>query len=205
MVDHVIKLNNVNRNIPIGTATTRQRRGIHPPLFALWAAMASMVMMFGALTSAYIVRQAAGNWLEFRIPDVFFISTVVILASSATLHLSYRAYIRGYQAAHRWLLVASLTLGISFIILQYNGWMTLYNMGVVLDGNPGGSFFYVISGLHAAHVTGGIFALCVAVMHAFLLPFRFAEYRRKRFQLVLHYWHFVDFLWLYLFFFLLIQ
>ena len=162
-------------------------------------------MMFGSLTSAYIVRQAAGNWLEFRIPQVFFISTVFILASSVTLHAAYRAFRQGHEWPYKWLLVASLILGSTFIVMQYQGWMTLYSMGVALDGNPGGSFFYVISGIHAAHVIGGLFALITAAMHAFSLTFKPTEKRRRRFQLVLHYWHFVDFLWLYLFLFLLIQ
>jgi cytochrome c oxidase subunit 3 len=89
--------------------------------------------------------------------------------------------------------------------MQYQGWNDLYNMGVAFDGNPGGSFFYVISGVHAAHVAGGIFALMIAVLHAVSLSYKPNERRRRRFQLVLHYWHFVDFLWLYLFLFLLIQ
>lgn len=183
----------------------KQRKGIYPPLFALWVAMASIVMMFGALTSAYIVRQAAGNWLEFRIPDIFYISTIVILLSSVTLHISYTSFRTGKESLYKSMLVLSLLLGLAFVCLQYAGWMELFNMGVMLNGNPGGSFFYVISGLHVAHVLGGVFALIVALYHAFGLKFQPSEKRRRRFQIVLHYWHFVDFLWLYLFFFLLIQ
>ena len=64
-----------------------KRKGrVHPQKFALWVACASIVMMFAAMTSAYVVRQAGGNWLEFRLPDVFFYNTIVILLSSATLH-----------------------------------------------------------------------------------------------------------------------
>lgn len=185
--------------------TNTRRRGIYPPLFALWLAMGGIIMMFGSLTSAYIVRQAAGNWLEFQVPDVFFYSTVVILLSSITLHAAYRAFVKGSKNLYRVLLPVTLGLGLAFITLQYEGWMSLYDIGVSLDGNPSGSFFYVISGIHAAHVLGGIFALVVANTHAFSLSFRNSEKRRRRFQLVLHYWHFVDFLWLYLFLFLLIQ
>lgn len=183
----------------------KPRRGVHPPLFALWAGMAGIVMMFGSLTSAYIVRQAAGNWLEFRIPDIFYWSTIIILISSATLHAGYRAFRQQKEGLYKVMLPLSLLLGLTFIIMQYEGWNTLFRMGVALDGNPGGSFFYVISGIHAAHVIGGIFALLVATLHAYTLQFKFSEKRRRRFQLVLHYWHFVDFLWLYLFLFLLIQ
>ena len=167
--------------------------------------MASIIMMFGSLTSAYIVRQAAGNWLEFKIPDVFFLSTIVILLSSFTLHLSYWAFKNNREQLYKIGLPISLILGIIFIIMQYKGWIELYGIGVLLDGNPSGSFFYLISGLHAAHVIGGIFAIAVATMHAYSLVFRPSEKRRRRFQIVLHYWHFVDFLWVYLFIFLLIQ
>lgn len=183
----------------------KPRRGIHPPLFALWAGMASIVMMFGALTSAYIVRQAAGNWLEFRIPDIFYVSTIVILVSSVSIHISYTAFRTGKEQLYKLLLLGTMVLGVAFVCLQYTGWMELFEMGVMLNGNPGGSFFYVISGLHVAHILGGIFALLVAIYHAFTLKFNPTEKRRRRFQIVLHYWHFVDFLWLYLFFFLLIQ
>lgn len=195
----------MNTNISSGTLEPKRVRGIYAPLFALWIAMGSIVMMFGSLTSAYIVRQAAGNWLEFRIPDIFYFSTGVILVSSVVLHAAYWAFRNGKEILYKAMLPLALGLGILFIILQYQGWNALYAIGVALDGNPGGSFFYVISGIHAAHVIGGIFAMTVALMHAYLLPFKPTEKRRRRFQLVLHYWHFVDFLWLYLFLFLLIQ
>lgn len=183
----------------------KPRRGVYAPLFALWVAMAGIIMMFGSLTSAYIVRQAAGNWLEFEIPAVFYTSTIVILISSVTLHLSYWAFKNKREQLYKIALPVSLLLGIAFVVLQYQGWMELYNLGVMLDGNPSGSFFYLISGMHAAHVIGGIFALLVATLHAYSLTFKPTERRRRRFQIVLHYWHFVDFLWLYLFIFLLIQ
>ncbi|MEO6131709.1 MAG: cytochrome c oxidase subunit 3 [Saprospiraceae bacterium] len=195
----------MNTNSQIATTIHRPKRRVNSSLFALWIAMASIVMMFGSLTSSYIVRHAAGNWLEFRVPDIFFYSTAVILLSSLVLHLSYWAFKTGKAALYRTALPLSLLLGVLFIVLQYKGWLALYDIGVPLDGNPSGSFFYVISGIHAAHVLGGLFAISVATMNAFSLTYRPTEKRRKRFQLVLHYWHFVDFLWVYLFLFLLIQ
>lgn len=194
-------MNNKSQTVDVLTP----RRGVYAPLFAMWVAMAGMVMMFGSLTSAYIVRHAAGNWLEFQVPDLFYYSTIIMLISSVTLHLSYHAFKNKNETLYKIALPVTLMLGIVFIILQYEGWMDLYNIGVQLDGNPSGSFFYLISGLHASHVIGGIFALLVATQHAFSLKYQPTEKRRRRFQIVLHYWHFVDFLWLYLFIFLLIQ
>lgn len=195
----------MNTNSQIAITSHRPRKRMNSTLFALWVAMASIAMMFGSLTSAYIVRHAAGNWLEFRVPDIFFFSTGVILLSSLILHLSYWGFNKGKAGLYKIGLPVTLLLGILFIVLQYQGWLALYNIGVPLDGNPSGSFFYVISGIHAAHVLGGIFAIAVATLHAFTLTYKPSEKRKKRFQLVLHYWHFVDFLWLYLFLFLLIQ
>jgi cytochrome c oxidase subunit 3 len=179
------------------------RNRIHPQLFGLWIALASIIMMFGALTSAYIVRQAAGNWLEFRLPDLFIVSTIVILLSSVTIQMAYNGYKKQKEKTYKWGLILSFVLGLGFLILQYNAWMQLFNMGVDLRINPSGSFLYVITGVHAAHIVGGIAALTVALLHAFTLPFYYSDQRKNRFQLVLHYWHFVDILWVYLFIFLL--
>lgn len=161
-------------------------------------------MMFASLTSAYIVRQAVGNWQEYTLPDIFYLSTGVLLLSSVTLHTSYHAYKKGNASIYRGLLLLTGILGAAFVVLQYYGWQGLYAIGVPLDGNPSGSFFYVISGVHAVHVFGGIAALFVAVFHALTLNFEVTEIRRNRFALVVQYWHFVDILWLYLFVFILL-
>jgi cytochrome c oxidase subunit 3 len=178
---------------------------IHPLKFGLWLGMASIVMMFVAFTSAYLVRQAAGNWLEFALPRIFFVSTIVILISSVTLHLSYRSFVQENISVYRSLLVLSFLLGIAFIVLQYQGWMQLYSLGIDLKGNPSGGFLYVISGIHAVHVLGGLVAMFIALLSSFLLKKKISERRKINFELTLQYWHFVDLLWVYLLLFLYIS
>jgi cytochrome c oxidase subunit 3 len=78
-------------------------------------------------------------------------------------------------------------------------------MGATFTINPSSSFVYVISGLHAAHVIGGMGSLMVALIHAYYLPYKPTLRRRQRFELVVHYWHFVDVLWIYLLVFFTIQ
>jgi cytochrome c oxidase subunit 3 len=172
--------------------------------FGLWIGLGSITMMFIALTSAYIVRRSAGNWVDFRLPNMFFISTVVILFSSMALELSYRSFIAGKEKVYRLWLTITLILGLLFCVTQYFGWQQLYDIGVPLNGNPSGSFIYAISGLHVAHVVGGILALTVAVYHAFSLPYFVSGERQTRFKLVVQYWHYVDILWIYLLLFFLI-
>ncbi len=179
-------------------------RSINPQLFSLWIAIGSIIMLFGAWTSAYIVKQSAGNWLEFTIPSAFYFSTACIIASSITLHIAYKSFLDEKEGLYKGFLVTSLFLGIVFIALQYIGWTQLFNMGVDFRLNVSGSFFYLITGAHAAHVLGGIASLIVAIIHAFSLDFKVTSKRKNRFQLTLHYWHFVDILWVYLLIFLII-
>lgn len=187
---------------PIDDATKRNR--IHPHKLALWIGLATIVMMFTALTSAYIVRMAAGNWLEFQIPDIFYWNTAVIVASSITIHLSYEAFKREAALPYRVLLSLTFALGLLFLYLQYVGWDELAKT-VPLKTNPAGDFVYVLSWLHAAHVIGGIAILIVALIIALLLPVKASPARKLRFQLSLTYWHFIDLLWIYLLVFLSLQ
>lgn len=178
---------------------------IHPLKFALWVGIGSIVMMFGAFTSAYIVRRSAGNWLEFKLPDIFFLNTAVIVASSFALHFAYTSFKKGNEKRYKALLLTTFALGIAFVVLQYFGWKAMSEIGATFVANPSSSFIYVISGLHAAHVLGGVAALIVAMVHAYMLPFKPTVRRRQRFELVCHYWHFVGALWVYLILFFVLQ
>ncbi len=174
-----------------------RRSRIHPLKFALWVGCASLAMMFGGFTSAYVVRQAAGNWLEFQMPEIFLFSTAVLILSSITLQLSYYHFRKEHTKPYRMLLAATFALGVLFLALQYMGWLELAARGVELRRNPAGDFVYLISGVHAAHVVGGLAALAVALIHAFRLK-KFTPKRKLRLELTLTYWHFVDLLWVYL-------
>ncbi len=182
-----------------------RRSKIHPYQFALWVGLATIIMMFVAFTSAYIVRRAAGNWYEFRLPDIFMASTVVILLSSVTFQLSFNSFKKGRELGYKGFMIATFLLGIAFVILQYQGWRAMDAQGATLTVNPSSSFIYLISGVHVAHVLGGITILMVALTHAFVLPYKPTERRRMRFSLSLQYWHFVDILWVYLFAFFMLQ
>lgn len=186
-------------------ATEYRSSKINPKKFGLWIACASISMMFTAFTSAYLVRQAQGNWLEFELPNMFFVSTAVILLSSATLHSSYLAFKLGNEGLYKGLLVTTFILGLAFLALQYQGWLAMRAIGIELTTNPSGSFIYVISGVHAAHILGGIAALTVALVHAFALRFKPTATRKLRFEMTLTYWHFVDALWIYLLVFFMLQ
>lgn len=178
---------------------------IHPLKFALWISMGSIMMMFGAFTSAYIVRRAAGDWLEFQLPNLFFVSTLVILISSLVLHMSFSAFVSGREQRYKNLMITAFILGVGFVVLQYLGWQELFSIGIDLKGNPSGAFLYMITGVHALHVVGGLVALTIGLLTAFTRPYRITEKRKINFELTLQYWHFVDLLWVYLLLFLFLS
>lgn len=168
----------------------------------LWISMASMVMLFAGLTSGYIVRKAEGRWTEFTLPLPFTVSTVIMLISSVTMHLALRAVKRNDIPALKQWLVVTLALGLGFVFSQFLGWNMLTHKGIyfVDKANPSGSFFYSISGLHLAHLIGGIIALLITNGKALLG--RYSANKYLGVELCSIYWHFLDGLWIYLFVFL---
>ena len=178
-----------------------QRKKIHPHKFAMWVAISSIIMMFAGLTSAYIVRQAQGNWVLYELPGIFWVSTVAIAISSITMHLGVRAFKNRAMPRFRGLITATLILGVVFAVCQYAGFQQLYASNIRIDGNPSGSFLFIIAGLHLLHIIGGIIALLIVFFRAFRT--RVKVYNATGLEVVATYWHFVDVFWIYLFVFFL--
>ena len=125
-----------------------QRKKIHPQKFAMWLAMASITMMFAGFTSAYMVREAQGNWVYYKLPFIFWPSTFTILISSLTMALGVKAFKKRKMQQFRALISATLVLGILFGVLQFEGFRQLYAHNIRLNGNPSESFLFIIAGLH---------------------------------------------------------
>jgi cytochrome c oxidase subunit 3 len=181
---------------------SKEPQKIHPHKFTLWVALGSIVMMFAALTSAYIVKKNQGSWLEFDLPGVFWYSTFVILLSSVTIHLATKAFKAREISRYRSLITVTAILGVLFIVLQWMGFQSMEAKGIALTGvksNSAASFLFVITALHMVHVLGGVIALLVVFARAFAVKVK--SYNSLPIELVGTYWHFVDVLWIYLFIF----
>src|SRR5687767_8332815 len=129
---------------------------MHPKKFALWLFIASVIMIFAALTSAYIVRQADGNWLVFDLPNSFWITSAIILISSGTMHWAYLAAKKDDLEGTKLAISITTVLGLAFLVGQFIAWGDLVKRNVYFVGNPSGSFVYVISGLHGLHIISGV-------------------------------------------------
>jgi cytochrome c oxidase subunit III len=178
-----------------------KKQKLHPHKFTLWVAIGSILMMFAGLTSAYIVKRNQANWQTFDLPIAFWFSTAAVVASSGTMWLALKSFKERVMSRYRMLMVATMVLGALFIVLQIVGFQQLWQKGITLQGNVSYSFLYVIVGLHALHVIGGVIALIVMSLLAFSSKKR--NYSTVPVELMSTYWHFVDILWLYLLVFLL--
>jgi cytochrome c oxidase subunit 3 len=184
-----------------GNLRALQDRPLTPAKTGIWVAFAAITMSFAALTSALVVRQGAAlDWHHITLPPILYFNTLVLLASSLTLELARRRLVHARvfesQIAEpmRWLAI-TLSLGLLFIAGQYAAWLQLKSEGLYLATNPSSSFFYVFTGVHAAHVLGGLCGL-IYIMS----KLRRSVLRRSTFVAAAQYWHFMDVLWLYLLF-----
>ena len=170
----------------------------------LWVAMISMVMVFGGLTSAYVVCTDRKDWVFFELPRLFYISTAFILMSSVTMNWAISSVKKNNLKNVKQATLLTLLLGAAFIISQFQAWKVLYNENIVFAGNQSsiaGSFLYVLTGLHMAHLIGGILAVLVVWVKSLREMYTSENYIGL--TLCAIFWHFLDLLWIYLFLFLL--
>jgi cytochrome c oxidase subunit III len=181
--------------------------GMHPKKFALWIFMVSVIMVFGGWTSAYIVRQAEGNWFVFDLPKLFWVNTAVILLSSFTMHWGYLSAKRDNLEMTKVAVSITFILGIAFLVGQFMAWVELVRIGAPLVNRDAsgvsGSFLYIISGFHGLHIISGVIVLLVLLVAVF----KYKVHSRNLLQIEMctTYWHFLGGLWLYLFVFLLLN
>ena len=167
-------------------------------------AMVSMTMMFAGITSAFFVSKSREDWMkDFVMPTPFFISTVCILLVSVCFFLAKRSIKKDDQKATTLFLLASLALGIAFVFFQFQGFDVLISQGNYFTGpqsNINSAFLYVVVITHLAHVAGGFISLLIIIYNHFKQKYNSSQF--IGIELGAMYWHFLDFLWIYLFLFL---
>lgn len=168
----------------------------------LWVSMISMVMFFAGLTSAYVISMKRDDWVTFELPNAFYISTLLIILSSITISMSQRFIKKGKRELSIVLLLITFALGIAFVWQQYAGFEDLRNAGLFFTGptsTVSTSFIIGITLMHAFHVFAGIIVLLVVIYNHF--KYKYTSDDLLGFELGAIFWHFIDVLWIYLFFF----
>lgn len=178
-------------------------RSMNPQRFALWLFIISIMMIFASMTSAYVVKKADGNWLFINFPELFKLTSLIIVISSITIQLAYRAARKDNISQVKAYLLFTGLLAVGFILGQYLSWGELVAQDIYFVGNPAGSFIYIFTGLHIAHLLGGVVFLIIVLFRAF--NYRVHSKNLLSIELCATYWHFLGGLWLYLYLFLIIN
>ena len=170
----------------------------------MWMVLAAIVMMFGALSVAYVMASEEQR-TPVPMPRMFFLSTGLILVSSATFHQAKKSLQEDRGRAHlRWLL-ATLGLGIGFLLSQLAGWRELARAGVYFSGHPRSTFFYLATALHGGHLLGGIGLVFYLVIRRLRPLWQLSGEKNMTWTRVVGlYWHTMDGIWIWLFVLLLI-
>ncbi|WP_226390555.1 cytochrome c oxidase subunit 3 [Penaeicola halotolerans] len=181
-----------------------QPLSMHPQKFALWLFIVTVVMLFAAMTSAYIVRQGEGNWLIFDLPTLFYVNSGIIILSSATMHWAYTAAQKDNLGQVKLAMWLTTVLGFAFLVGQWEAWGVLVDADLFFVGsNISASFLYVITGLHAVHLISGVIFLIIVLISSY--KYKVHSKNMTRMEMCVTYWHFLGGLWIYLFVFLLLN
>ena len=169
----------------------------------LWFAMISIVMVFAGLTSAFVISKSRPDWVsDLIVPNAFIISTIVLLVSSVTFHLAKLSIKKDDRSKTTVFLFVTLALAIVFIVCQFKGFNELFANGFVPTGSTGTitvSFLYAFVIMHIAHLIGGTIALLIIIYNHFKQKYNSTQ--TLGIELGAMFWHFLDFLWVYLFLF----
>jgi len=152
----------------------------------------SIAVFFASLVIAYYWRSSRPPfWAPIQLPPTLWTSTGLILASSVTFEAARRMFRRGRWRLASQLLLATACLGAGFLASQLTAWRALIRAGAYMSQNPHSSFFYLFTGLHAAHLIGGLVVLLVVLIGK--------SKRRELVDVATYYWHFLGLLWIALF------
>lgn len=184
----------------------KKPRSMNPKKFALWLFMVSVVMLFGAWTSAYLVKRAEPGWSSFDLPAQFWLSSLIIVVSSGTMIWARHAASKDNLPHTKAALGLTTLLGAVFLACQWSAWQKMVTMNHYFAGsgsNTSSSFIYVLTGFHGLHIVSGLVFLLLVLGATF--KFNVHSKNMLKIEMCATYWHFLGGLWLYLFVFLLLN
>ena len=150
---------------------------------------------------AYLVSESTGSeFVGIKLPFAFTISSIVIIGSSITFHFGLVSVKKGNLAIAKVSIVATLILGLLFVLSQFMGWVALNESGIIAAGKEStqeSSFLYLLTGLHVVHLVGGLVSLVIVLFKT--MKERYSVDNLLGMQVSITYWHFLGVLWIYLY------
>lgn len=185
----------------------------HPKNIILFLTLAGLTMLFLSLSFAYVYTRTLSKLPPLQLPWLFYVNTLVLLASSYTLWQSKQAYLEDMTGRYQQTLYITISLSLLFLVLQGIAWYSLFNQNIMIQSDNSAGYLYVISGLHFFHVVAGLPFLIYFSLQAkkymiepvSVLVYFSDPHKRLNLRLISIYWHFLDILWVYLMVFFVIN
>ena len=190
----------------------RRIEQIHPHLAFLYISMIGSAIIFGFTMIAFTVsKPATADFFKIDFPKSFIVSSFLLMLSGYTVAKVLPAFESDKPEEIKKWLGLTLLLGLVFSAAQLTGWRELQADNILFSGQDSGAYLYVISGLHVIHVVGAIlYGLALltechkktkdVVKH---LLYATNPYQKIKFKMLRDFWHFIDAVWIVLFFYFL--
>jgi cytochrome c oxidase subunit III len=169
-----------------------------PAKIGLWVFLAVVTSLFGLFISAYGMRMDVGDWRPLVLPRLLWLNTGMLVLSSVAFQRTRGAAARGDTKGVKTGLAASGLLAFGFVVGQFVAWQDLTAAGQTPWVNAANAFFYLLTGLHALHVLGGLVVWCRTSLRLWRPGIRLADVRLSV-ELCTVYWHYLLLVWLVLF------
>jgi len=170
---------------------------LSPERVALALFLIIVGIIFSLLTVTYFLRMDLGDWIPLADPAMLWVNTAVLIASSVFFQWALLATRRDERSVARRTFVVGGILALLFVAGQLAVWQQLSNSGFGVQANPASAFFYLLTGLHAAHLLGGLWVWSKTSFRLFREDD--SQELELSVQLCTTYWHFLLLLWVVLF------
>jgi len=183
--------------------TERPDTGLTNAKLGIWLFLASEVMLFGGLFSAYVILRLGNpqweEWSSILNVPMATLNTFLLIISSITVVLGWAALIKKNFSKYRLYMLATFACGIGFMIVKYFEYTAKFHHGLYPSTNPFLAVYFTLTGLHMLHVVGGMVVLAYLCWPGSKMwktqPTRFTG----RVECAGLFWHLVDLVWIFLF------
>ncbi len=186
------------------TVEVRPDTGLNNAKLGIWLFLASEVMLFGALFAAYILlRTGAAEWPTGRSQGLSIplatLNTVVLIVSSVTMVMAWASCARNKFAMFKIWMATTVLLGAVFLVVKYFEYSHKFHDGSYPSKNTFLAIYFTLTGLHGAHVLGGMVVNSYLLLPGAKLWKTEPEHFTNRVEQSGLFWHFVDLMWIFLF------
>jgi cytochrome c oxidase subunit 3 len=166
-----------------------------PKLVALTTFLAVVSSFFALILSAYSLRMELGDWVPLTEPQLLWTNTLVLILASIAFQWTRNGATAGKVQRLKPGLIATGLLTTGFLLGQFIAWQQLYASGQYMTSNPSNAFFFLLTGVHALHILGGMYVWARATLKVF----GGSDDVEQSITLCTIYWHFLLLVWLVIF------